>query len=73
MPRKSPPPGFERHPRDPNLIRKIVPQTTAQSLWPTLPSSARSARGEPKRNVNGNVGSGVSLAKAIWPHLRSGR
>jgi hypothetical protein len=38
------PKGWERHPLDPNLIRKIVappPMTIAQSLWPHLRSEYR--------------------------------
>jgi hypothetical protein len=40
--RKPPPPGYERHPLDPNLIRKIVaPPTLAQAMYPNLKSEAR--------------------------------
>jgi len=36
---KPPPPGYERHPLDPNLLRKIVPRTVAQAMYPHLPSA----------------------------------
>jgi hypothetical protein len=39
-----PPKGYERSPRDPNLIRKIVaqaPLTIAQAIWPNLRSEVR--------------------------------
>jgi hypothetical protein len=38
---KPPPPGYERHPLDPNLLRKIVPRTVAQAMYPNLPSVQR--------------------------------
>jgi hypothetical protein len=46
-----------------------APLTAAQSLWPTLPSSARGAKVEAKRNV---VSGDVGVAKTIWPNLKSG-
>jgi hypothetical protein len=58
--RKPPPPGYERHPLDPNLIRKIAPRTLAQVIFPHLRSEARAASPEPKRNV--------SLAEALYPN-----
>jgi hypothetical protein len=60
---KPPPPGYERHPLDPNLIRKIAPQTTGQVIWPNLPRENRAAPIEqPKRNE--------SVARALYPNLR---
>ncbi len=38
MPRREPPPGFERHPVDPNLIRRLPPRSAAEALWPRHPS-----------------------------------
>jgi hypothetical protein len=41
---KPPPQGYERHPRDPNLIRKIAappPLTVAQAMYPNLRSEYR--------------------------------
>jgi hypothetical protein len=38
---KPPPKGYERHPLDPNLIRKIVPLTPAQAIYPHLRSEYR--------------------------------
>jgi hypothetical protein len=40
---KTPPKGYERHHLDPNLLRKIVPRTAAQALYPHLPSTTRNA------------------------------
>jgi hypothetical protein len=62
---KPPPPGYERHPLDPNFIRKIVPPTTATTLWPNLPSEKRGVPVEqPKPNM--------SASATIWPNLKSG-
>jgi hypothetical protein len=40
---KPPPPGYERHPLDPNLVRRVLPPTVAGSLWPDLPSAQGAA------------------------------
>jgi hypothetical protein len=61
---KPPPPGYERHPLDPNLIRKIAPQTTGQVIWPNLPRDNRVAPVEQPRAPN------VSAAQTIYPNLR---
>ena len=60
-----PPHGYERHPLDPNLVRKIVPQTLAQVIFPHLRSEARAAPEQPKRKV--------SLAEALYPNNRRAR
>lgn len=36
--RKPPPEGFERHPIDPNLVRKIIPKSAGAAMYPYLPS-----------------------------------
>jgi hypothetical protein len=38
---KPPPVGYERHPLDPNRIRKMVTRTAAQAMYPNLPSTDR--------------------------------
>jgi hypothetical protein len=37
--RKPAPPGYERHPLDPNLMRKVPPRTAASDFYPYLPSN----------------------------------
>ena len=37
--RKPPPPGYERHKLDPNLVRKLPPRTAASDFYPHLPSA----------------------------------
>jgi hypothetical protein len=64
---KPPPPGYERHPLDPNLIRRIVPSTIATAMYPNLPSDARAAPVEQPRAPN------VSAAQSLYPNLRSER
>jgi hypothetical protein len=58
---KPPPPGYERHHLDPNLLRKIVPRTAAAQIYSNLRSVAQAAPVETKRN---------SIAEALWPNLR---
>jgi hypothetical protein len=38
---KPPPPGYERHARDPNLIRKVQPKSAAAQIYPYLKSDAQ--------------------------------
>jgi hypothetical protein len=49
MPRRtSPAPqGYVRHERDPNLIRKLTPQSAADAMYPYLPSQSRVERLQP--------------------------
>jgi hypothetical protein len=35
---KPPPPGYERHSLDPNLIRKLPPRSAARDFYPYLRS-----------------------------------
>jgi hypothetical protein len=41
MAKRKPPPGYERHQLDPNLIRKRVPLTLAQAMYPNHRSDYR--------------------------------
>jgi hypothetical protein len=59
---KPPPPGYERHPLDPNLIRKIVPRTAAAQLYPNLPHATPA----PVRQQRVDK----SLAETLYPNLR---
>ena len=40
MARKPPPPGYERHPLDNNLVRKVQPKSAAAQMYPNLRSEA---------------------------------
>ena len=49
---KPPPPGYERHPLDPNLLRKVVPPpplTVAQAMYPSLRSEYRAPSPKPMK------------------------
>ena len=48
---KPAPAGYERHPIDANLIRKVakaVPMTAAQAMYPNLRSEAQRPKANPK-------------------------
>jgi hypothetical protein len=67
MPRKPPPPGYEWHYATPGLMRKLPPRTAGEALWPKLRQSTTSPappEQQPRRNE-------VSVAQAMYPHLRS--
>jgi hypothetical protein len=46
--RTSPAPqGYRRHPNDPNLVRRVTPQSAAESLYPYLPTTQSTERLRP--------------------------
>jgi hypothetical protein len=47
--RKPPPPGWERHERDPNLVRKVPERTMASDFYPNLKSAVQFRDEEGKR------------------------
>jgi hypothetical protein len=58
MARKPPPPGYERHSLDPNLIRKVQPPSAAQAMYPHLKSSIQPERHDPMGKAKPAEGKG---------------